>query len=375
MKVRKEYIMNSYEILIPFHSNKLFLNICINSLIRTTPKSVPIIIIANNEDEKEIDISFKYDRVKIIKIEHSLYYPFCVNYGMQFIQSENVLLIDADTYHLPGWFEAITNLYESDSKIGIVGSALLEMSTNRIKDFGLGFSGYNWAQIYKGQELISEEIKTQNFQAVCTASCLVNKQFFLEIGGFSEYCNISYSDIDLCIRLAEKGYKVMGCAKSLAYHRGNASNRIVPLLKSDCYAMFMAKMFSKMKIDINFFLKKSYERFSKKNKVSTQYIMLNLSSLNNYIWFKKQLEEIMDTNIIEIYQYSSDVRDETEIDLMKRVHTDTYRNNYPFVYFVDLFTSLENNHFWKELRSNNIIYDVVVDRHGTVRKLLDVIEN
>lgn len=375
MKVRKEYIMNSYEILIPFHSNKLFLTICINSLIETTPENIPITIIANNEDEKEIDISFPQERVRIIKVNHSLYYPLCVNYGMQFINSENVFLIDADTYHLSGWFESITCLYESDTKTGIVGSALLEMTTNRIRDFGLSFSGHNWAQIYKGQELTSPEIKTQNFQAVCTASCLVNKKAFLEIGGFSEYCNISYSDIDLCIRLAEKGYRIMGCAESLAYHRGNASQRIDPLLKKDCYAMFMAKVFDKMKIDINIFLKHSYERFSKRHKISAQYIMLNLSSLNNHIWFKTQIEEIMKTNIIEIYQYTSSVRDETEINLMTRIHTDIYRNNYPFVYFVDLFSSLENNHFWRKLRADNIMYDIVVDRHGTVRNFLEVIKS
>lgn len=366
--------MKSYEILIPFHSNKLFLTICINSLIETTPDNVPITIIANNEDEKEIDISFIQERVRIIKVNHSLYYPFCVNYGMQFINSDNVFIIDADTCHLSGWFEAITRLYESDVQTGIVGSALLEMSTNRIKDFGLSFSGHNWAQIYKGQERTSPEIETQMFQAVCTASCLVNKKAFLEIGGFSEYCNISYSDIDLCIRLAEKGYHILGCAESMAYHRGNASQRIIPLLKMDCYAMFMAQIYDKMTIDINIYLKRSYQKFSKKYKTSAQYIMLNFSSLNNHIWFKTQLEEIMQTNIVDIYQYTGNVRDETEINLMTRIHTDIYRNNYPFIYFVDLFSSLENNHFWKKLRADNIIYDIVVDRHGTVRSLLEVIK-
>lgn len=367
--------MNSYEILIPFHSNKLFLTICVNSLIETTPDDVPITIIANNENESEIDIFFPQEKVNIIKVNHSLYYPICVNYGMQFMNSENVFIIDADTCHLPGWFENITQLYETHDNIGIVGSALLEMSTNRIKDFGLGFSGHNWAQIYKGQKINSPEIKTQKFQAVCTASCLVNKKAFLEIGGFSDYCNISYSDIDLCIRLAEKGYQIIGCAESMAYHRGNASQRIVPLLKMDCYAMFMAKIYDKMKIDINIFMKCSYERFSQQHKPSSQYIMLNLSSLNNYIWFKSQIEEIMHTHIVEIYQYPSGFRDETEINLMTKIHTDIYRNNYPFIYFVDLFSSLEDNYFWKKLRMANITYDIVVDRHGTVRSLLELIEN
>jgi len=365
--------MNLYEILIPFHSNNFFLNLCVNSLIATTPDDVKITIIANNEDEDAIDISFSNSRINIIKVDHSLYYPYCVNYGMKFIESQNVCIIDADTYHLPGWFESITHLYESSPNVGIVGSALLEMSTNKIKDFGLGFTGYNWVQIYKGQEISSPEIKSREFQAVCTASCLVNKKVFESIGGFSEYCNISYSDIDLCIRMAEKGYKVLGCVESTAYHRGNTSQRIVPILKADCYALFMTYMYKRMKIDIPVFIRESYQRFSIKYATSAQYIMLNLSSLNNYTWFKEQLEDIMNTRIVEIYQYPSEIRDEVAVNLINRIHTDIYRNVYPFIYFVDLFSSLEKNQFWKKLRYANIKFDIVVDRHGTVRRLLDII--
>lgn len=358
--------MNLYEILIPFHSNKLFLNNCIESLLATTPDNVPITIIANNEDKDEISLHFSNSRITIIKINHSLYYPLCINYGMQFIKSPNVFVIDADTYHLPGWFENIVELYERDNNIGIIGSALIEMTSNVIKDFGLGFTNYNWVQIYKGQKTSSPLIKTGSFQAVCTASCLINKIAFQEINGFSDYCNISYSDIDLCLRLADKGYKVLGCAESKVYHKGNASQRTIPLLKKDCFAMFMAKSFDKMNPDINIYLKASYMECQKKYTTVPQYIMLNFSSIINYKWYKKQLESIMDIRIVEIYEYPSLSRDEAAINLLSTVHTDIYRNHYPFIYFVDWFIALKENQLWKKLRGPNIAKDLVVDRHGTI---------
>lgn len=361
--------MNSYEILIPFHSNKLFLTNCVKSLLSTTPNDISITIIANNENKFERSLDFSSERIRVIEIDHSMYYPYCINFGMQFIKSSYVFLIDADTYHLPGWFEQITKLNESCEGVGIIGSALLEMTTNRIKDFGLSFSGCNWAQIYKGQCISSPLIETQKFQAVCTASCLINRKAFLEVDGFSEYCNISYSDIDLCIRLREKGYQVLGCAESKAYHKGNASKRIVPLLKKDCYAIFMAKVFSKMTVDIHIYLKRSCDAYMEHNRIAPQYIMLNFSSILNYSWFKEQLEIILETNIPEIYEYPSDIRDTTTINLVATVHTDIYRNNYPFIYFVDLFSSLTENQFWKELRKTNIDDDIVVDRHGSVCSL------
>lgn len=366
--------MNSYEILIPFHSNIFFLNNCIESLLATTPNSVPITIIANNEDNDEISLHFSSNRIQVIKVSYSLYYPLCINYGMQFIKSPNVFVIDADTYHLSGWFEKIVDLYESDNNIGIIGSALIEMTSNAIKDFGLSFTGYNWVQIYKGQRASSPLIRTGAFQAVCTASCLINKKAFLEINGFSEYCNISYSDIDLCIRLANKGYKVLGCAESKAYHKGNASQRIVPLLKKDCFAMFMAKSYDKMKQDINIYLKASYQSHITESPIASQYILLNFSSIINYKWYKEQLEVIMGVRIVEIYEYPSLERDENAINLISTIHTDIYRNHYPFIYFVDWFIALKENQLWKKLRASNINKDLVIDRHGTICSLSQLLE-
>ena len=46
-----------YSIVIPFHSNHLLLTNCILSLIKTVPAETEIIIIANNSNPKEIDIS------------------------------------------------------------------------------------------------------------------------------------------------------------------------------------------------------------------------------------------------------------------------------------------------------------------------------
>ena len=366
----RRHFMNSYEILIPFHSNKVLLEYCIESLLKTTPDAVPITIIANNEDSDAIDIHFLQKRIRIIKIDHSLYYPLCVNYGMQYIKSPYVILIDADTYHLNGWFEALTHIAETEESIGIIGSALLETTTSAIKDYGLGFSGYNWVQIYKGQKINSPLIQNRSFQAVCTASCLINRQAFIEIGGFSEYCNISYSDIDLCIRLAQNGYKVKGCSESRAYHKGNASQRIVPLLKKDCYAMFMAKIYPFMTTDMDSFLFVSSQSYC--GKLPSKYIFLDFSSIINAEWYKGQIESLLGIDIAETYRYPSNTRDKESINLVSAIQTDIYRNHYSFIYFVDWFIALKNNQMWQDLRSPNIQGDLVVDRHGTVCRLEEI---
>lgn len=168
---------------------------------------------------------------------------------------------------------------------------------------------------------------------------------------------------------------MFGCAESKAYHKGNASQRIIPLLKKDCFAMFMAKSYDKMKPDINIYLEASYREYRSKYTVAPQYIMLNFSSIINYKWYKELLESIMDIRIVEIYEYPSLSRDETTINLLSTVHTDIYRNHYSFIYFVDWFIALKENQLWKKLRGLNIAKDLVVDRHGTIYSLSELLED
>ena len=49
-----------YSIVIPYHSNHLLLTNCISSLIKTIPVETEIIIVANNSNPIETDISFPF---------------------------------------------------------------------------------------------------------------------------------------------------------------------------------------------------------------------------------------------------------------------------------------------------------------------------
>lgn len=354
----------SYEILIPYHSNKKMLNLCVYSLLETTPKEVKITIIANNENSAEIDISFSDSRITVIKVHKSMYYPFCINFGLQYIKSENVFLIDSDTYHIAGWYEEITKIFESDTNIAIVGSCLIDMKTNRVRDYGMGFTGYNWAKIFKGQKITSSLIKDREFQAVCTASSLIRKKYYFEVGGFSEECNISYSDIELCLKFKNKGYKVMGAAKSVAYHKGNISNRIVSLYKTDCRSIFFAKSYSKMKIDMNDYMNISYSEFCQTNKLYVSYLFVNLSSILNANWYVKNIKELLKIEICDVYDFPSTERDQEFLNLPLIIKTDVFRNKYPIIYFVDTFLSLSNNLLWKKLRDTTS--DLIIDRNGNI---------
>jgi len=240
------------EIIIPYHSNKKLLYHCIDSLIRTTPKDTRIYIISNNSNLSELDIYFSNANIKIEKFNHELYYPTAINYGVKLCKGKDIILADADTFYLNGWLENLLLTHNSDKKIAITGSNIIDIHTSRVRAFGIAFNGYNWCNPYRGQSFNNNQlIQNQEFQAVCSANCIINKKAFIEVGGFNNLYNISYCDIDLCLRLRNNGYKVYGSANSVVYHKGNASGTANPIRKSDCRSQFFSVMRNSMVIDMD----------------------------------------------------------------------------------------------------------------------------
>ena len=64
----------------------------------------------------------------------------------------------------------------------------------------------------------------QNYSAVTGACLLIRKQVFLSVGGLDErQLPTHFNDIDLCLKVRSKKYKIVYNPKSLLYHHESAS--------------------------------------------------------------------------------------------------------------------------------------------------------
>ena len=55
--------------------------------------------------------------------------------------------------------------------------------------------------------------------SACTAALLmVKSDLFREVGGFTEELAVSFNDVDLCLKIREKGYSVIFNPECEAYH-------------------------------------------------------------------------------------------------------------------------------------------------------------
>jgi GT2 family glycosyltransferase len=113
--------------------------------------------------------------------------------------------------------------------VGGVG-ALLYYPDDRVQHAGtiLGLGGvaghpYRWqprgAPGYLGRARV-----IQNLSAVTAACFVVPAKVFAEVGGFDDRnLTVAYNDVDLCLRIGERGYRIVWTPHAELYHHESAS--------------------------------------------------------------------------------------------------------------------------------------------------------
>lgn len=364
--------MIKYSIIIPFHSNKKILDCCISTLLDTIPNDVEIIIVANNNNDKEIDISFESDNIKILKFNENLYYPKAVNIGVESSTGDVVILCDADTTYFGNWFYNLTSFFNSKENIGLAGSKLISPNTGKIIDFGITFTEFNYTHPYLGMDQnYYLANKTREVQASCSANCIINRNLFLDIGGFNEDLVFCYSDIDLCLRLKEKGYSIWSVHNSVVFHKGSSVLNNMSYLKADTKSKFSELNANKIKLDFEDLFVENINSFKLNNLLNEIYLYIDFSTIINKDWYYKIIDKSLDKKICDKYIYDVGKRDIPHISLFETLPSVFHTYKTPIIYFVDTIESLTNNHIWQLLRQTE--NDIIIDRNGNITFFKEVI--
>jgi GT2 family glycosyltransferase len=177
--------------------------------------------------------------------------------------SEYILFLNDDISPLnDSWLLNMTNILDSNSKIGVVGSLLLYPDKQTIQHCGVFFSdktnGLPYHMFYRQnaggvKEFIS---KHRYYQAVTAACMLVRRDDFEKIGGFSEDFFYMYEDIGLCLDMKEKLNKrcLYNPQSVLVHHEGiSGDGKNNPKFQENI-SVFRDKYSGKYYNDLEFYL-------------------------------------------------------------------------------------------------------------------------
>lgn len=206
-------------IIIPNKDEVSTLKKCISSIIKkSTYSNYEIIVVENNSTEnstfKYYDELSKMDKVKVVKWEREFNYSAINNFGVANCDGEYILLLNNDTEVIKEkWLEELV-MHAQRPEVGIVGGKLyypddtiqhagIVVGVNGVADhIGKGYGRYENGHM--GRLLIK-----QNVSAVTGACLMIRRNVYEEVQGLTEDFAVAFNDIDLCLKVREKGYLIV----------------------------------------------------------------------------------------------------------------------------------------------------------------------
>ena len=226
-------------VIIPNKDHTDDLDICLKSLYeKSSYKNFEVIIVENNSTEKETfeyyeTLTQKHGNIKIVTWKGNFNYSAINNFGVNYAKGEYILLLNNDVEIINGSCLEEMLMFAQRKDVGAVG-AKLYYSDDTVQHAGviLGLGGTaGHAHKHFGRShpgYMARASIAQNLTA-CTAACLMmRRDVFDEVGGLDESFEVAFNDVDLCMKIREKGYLVVFTPYAELYHyesksRGNDS--------------------------------------------------------------------------------------------------------------------------------------------------------
>ncbi len=356
-----------YSVIVPYHSNKHYLKLCLSSLQKTLPPEVEVIVVVNNANFKNGTPEIDEKRFHVIKIDRNIGYSRAINHGVQEASGKHLVFADSDTiYTHKDWFQNLTGFYKSSYRIGIASSKLINPYTNRIIDFGIAWSRCTNSHPFMDRPANLPIVsKNRRVQMACSANMIIEKDLFISMGMMDTDLLNYYQDNDLCLRLKDFNKECWVVSDSLVYHKGSSTNISREPYRADIKGLYLAKNVNRIEQDHHHYFDINLSYVLKKNpstKITGKFLLIDISTVADFGWFQDIIIEHF--SIYDTYDFKFGKRDSSHIPLIDQLGSNILTLSLPIIYFVDRYISLLNNTLWTVLRDCK--HDLVIDRNFNI---------
>ncbi len=238
---------------------------CIDSIknINTDNFEIEIIVVDNKSTNESVIKLKEIEGITLIEASQNAGFSAGNNLGIKFAldnKADYILLLNNDTIVTK---DSIAKMYlklKEHEDVGIMSCRIMYFDNKKLVNYCGGeidyFKGtavfYNKGKEYKDNE--NDFIYTK----ITTGCCMLMKSDTIKNVGFlSEEYFMYYEDVDFCVRIQKKGYKIGVCLDAVIYHKESASsggkespfaiqwntrNRIIFINKYKCYGV-LTKLF------------------------------------------------------------------------------------------------------------------------------------
>lgn len=158
--------------------------------------------------------------VRTVRNEANSGFAKSCNRGAAIARGRYLVFLNNDTIPLEGWLQALVDEVETHAEVAVVGSKLL-YEDGTIQHAGVVFSKVVFTPYHLYRQLPGDHPvvnRRREFQCVTAACTLIRRDVFEAAGGFDEGYRNSFEDVDLCLKIRERGWRIIYQPKSVLYH-------------------------------------------------------------------------------------------------------------------------------------------------------------
>lgn len=222
-------------IIIPTKDLAHLLDKCLTSIFaHSIYPNYEVIVIDNGSKEKNTaDVIAKWtdkepSRFKCYPFDIPFNYSKINNYAVNQVNGDYILFLNNDIEVITSdWIDAMVEQAQRPT-IGAVG-ALLLYPDNTIQHAGVvmgigGVANHSHKHFpYNSPGYFGQILTVNNYTSVTAACLMCRREVFQAVGGFEEELAVAFNDVDLCLKIVEKGYKNIYLPHVMLYHHESKS--------------------------------------------------------------------------------------------------------------------------------------------------------
>lgn len=205
-------------IIIPTRDQAEILERCLISLRQTAYPDYEVFLVDNRSQKASTKALF--DKVsamglaKILRYDQPFNFQALNNFAARQVTGDMLLFLNNDTEVLgPDWLSSLTELAQRP-EVGVVG-AKLYYPDHRIQHAGMILNvglvaGHAHRHFPRESDGYCGRLRmVQNVSAVTGACLMLRREVFEHVSGFDEGFEVALGDVDLCLAVADAGYRVL----------------------------------------------------------------------------------------------------------------------------------------------------------------------
>lgn len=210
-----------------------YLDVFLQSVkLQDFPGSLEVIVVDNGStDESVAFLGRHHPYVHVIANDRNVGFAGAINQGARRARGRRVAFVNNDMRLAPDWVSSVTAcLDEAGPDVVCAGSRILNWDGS-LADFvaaELDFTGMGRQPGFH-EPVPPSPAEPEQILFACGGALLIDREVFLDAGGFDEDYFAFFEDVDLGWRLWLLGHRVVLCSRAVAYHRHHATAGRLPM--------------------------------------------------------------------------------------------------------------------------------------------------